>query len=237
MLFPAASIDLTTLLGASGDSSYQTYCRASYLALSPCLTSQEAANSILARWLQLTNSTAVWSGGKLKFVPYGDTTITGSTSIGNVTFNPNVAPIYNLADDNFIHEDGKDPLEVIRADPYSLYNWQRLQINWAGGRHEAMPVDVWDQNAIELYGLRMAPDITAAEITDQAVGQISAQLILQRGLYIRNTYKFKLSFLYCLLEPMDLVTVTDPAIGLINAAVRITEIEEDGNGLLAVTAE
>ena len=82
VLFPAASIDATTLLGASGDSSYQTYCRASYLALSPVLTNQEAANSILARWLQLTNTAAVWSGGKLKFIPYGDTTVTGSTSIG-----------------------------------------------------------------------------------------------------------------------------------------------------------
>jgi len=43
------------------------------------------------------------------------------------------------------------------------------------------PIDVWDQNAIELYGLRMAPDITANEICDPSVGQNSAQLILQRG--------------------------------------------------------
>jgi hypothetical protein len=93
------------------DSSYQTYCRASYLALSPCLTNQEAANSILARWLQLTNTAAVWSGGKLKFIPYGDTLATGPVSYGYVTFSPNVTPIYNLTDDDFIHEDGKDPLE------------------------------------------------------------------------------------------------------------------------------
>ncbi|MGC2221977.1 MAG: phage tail protein [Methylocella sp.] len=237
VLFPAASIDATTLLGASGDSSYQTYCRASYLALSPVLTNQEAANSILARWLQLTNTAAVWSGGKLKFIPYGDTTVTGPTSIGNVTFNPNVTPIYNLADDDFIHEDGKDPLEVVRSDPYASYNWQRLQINHFLNYYNATPVEVWDQNAIELYGLRMASDITASEITDPAVGQVAAQLILQRGLYIRNTYNFKLSFEYCLLEPMDLVTVTDAALGLTNVAIRITAIEEDDAGLPAVTAE
>jgi hypothetical protein len=103
--------------------------------------------------------------------------------------------------------------------------------------YDAVPIDAWDQNAIELYGLRRASDITASEICDVGVGQVSAQLILRRGLYIRNTYNFKLSFEYCLLEPMDLVTVTDPLLGLNNAPLRITAIEEDDAGVLAVTAE
>jgi hypothetical protein len=233
VLFPAASIDATTLLGASGGSSYQAYCKASYLAMSPVLSNQEAANSILARWLMLTNTAAVWSGGKLKFIPYGDTTVTH----GAVTFAPDVTPIYNLADDDFIHEDGKDPIEIIRSDPYSTFNWQRLQISQRSNFYDSTPIDAFDQNAIELYGLRRASDITATEICDPVVGGTAAYLILQRHLYIRNTYAFKLSFEYCLLEPMDLVTVTDTVLGLINAAVRITTIEEDDAGLLSVTAE
>jgi hypothetical protein len=242
VLFPAASIDATTLLGASGGSSYQAYCKASFLGLSPVLANQEAANSILARWLQLTNSAAVWSGGKLKFIPYGDTPVTGNLyPSGTYSFNPNVTPIYNLADDDFVHEDGKDPLEVVRSDPYASYNWQRLQIsqryNSTGTGYDSTPIDAFDQNAIELYGLRMASDITANEICDPFVGQKSAQLILQRGLYIRNHYNFKLSFEYCLLEPMDLVTVTDTALGLTNVAIRIVSIEEDDAGILSVTAE
>jgi len=36
---------------------------------------------------------------------------------------------------------------------------------------------------------------------------------------------------------MDLVTITDTLLGLTNVAVRITEIEEDDAGILAVTAE
>ncbi len=186
--------------------------------------------------MQLTNTAAVWSGGKLKIIPYGDTTITGKTSIGNVTFSPNVTPVYNLTDDDIIHEDGKDPIEVVRSDPYSVSNWQRLQINQRKHYYDTTPIEVFDQNAIELYGLRMASDITAAEICDSKVAQISAQLILQRGLYIRNMYNFKLSFEYCLLEPMDLVTITDSALGLTNTTIRITSIEED-DGLLSVTAE
>jgi Putative phage tail protein len=78
-----------------------------------------------------------------------NTSITGTGAyMGPTTFNPNVTPIYNLADDDFIHEDGKDPLEVVRSDPYASYNWQRLQINWAGGYYNAMPIDAWDQNAM-----------------------------------------------------------------------------------------
>lgn len=227
---------------ATVGSSYQAYCKASFLGLSPVLSNQEAANSILARWLQLTNSAAVWSGGKLKFIPYGDAPITGKLSpSGTYSFAPNITPIYNLADDDFIHEDGKDPLEVVRSDPYASYNWQRLQIsqryNAVGTSYDSMPIDVWDQNAIDLYGLRRASDITANEICDPYVGQVSAQLILQRGLYIRNHYSFKLSFEYCLLEPMDIVTVTDTALGLTNVAIRIVSIEEDDAGILSVTAE
>ncbi len=257
--FPSGSIDATTLFSpVSGlDSSYQGYCRAAYLALSPALTNQETANSILARWLQLTNTAAVWSGGQLKFIPYGDSVVgpTPNQYLRSVTFTPNVTPVYNLTDDDFVHEDGKDPVEVTRTDPYACHNWQRLQINeringwlpetipqpwviWSeSNSYVPVPIDVWDQNAIELYGLRMAPDITANEICDPSVGQNSAQLILQRGLYIRNHYKFKLSFEYCLLEPMDLVTITDTLLGFNNVAVRITEIEEDDSGMLAVTAE
>ena len=61
--------------------------------------------------------------------------------------------------------------------------------------------------------------------------------MLQRRLYVRNTYKFKLGIRYALLEPMDIVLLTDSALGLGGAAVRITQIEEDENGELTVAAE
>ena len=73
--FAAASINGTTLFGSGGDGSLQTYCKSMGIALSPVLDSQEPANSILTRWLQLLNCAAVWSGGELKFIPYGDTAI------------------------------------------------------------------------------------------------------------------------------------------------------------------
>jgi hypothetical protein len=262
--FPPASIDASTLFGSGGDASYQTYCFAAGLAISPALTDQEAANSILARWLRITNTAAVWSSGVLKFIPYGDSEITGnlisfsgpaysfyvaantnissahlnpSTLTGTRTFVPNLTPVYNLGDDDFIYDDGKDPVLVQRTDPYASYNMQILEISQRGNYYDATPIVAFDQNAIELYGLRIASTVTAHEICDENVAQTSAQLILQRGLYIRNHYTFKLSWEYCLLEPMDLVTLSDANLGLNNTVVRVTEVEEDDNGLLTVTAE
>ncbi len=231
--FPAASIDTTTLFASGNDASYQTYCRAAGLALSPALTDQETASSILTRWLQLTNTAAVWSGGLLRFVPYGDTPISNLS----FTFNPDVTPIYDLDDDDYIVEHNADPLQVSRSDPYKAYNVWRLEAADRSNAYNLTTVESRDQNAIELYGMRIAPTVTAHEICDTNVALISGQLMLQRAVYIRNTYKFRLSWDYCLLDPMDLVTVTDATLGLVKAPVRITEIEEDENGYLEVTAE
>lgn len=233
--FPSASIDATTLLtqGSGTDVAYQTYCRALGLALSPCLVDHEQGSSILARWLSLTNTAAVWSGGLLRFIPYGDTSIAGN----GVTYTPNVTPIYNLGDDDFKVENNEDPLQVSRSDPYAAYNVWRLEAADRSNAYNLTTIESRDQNAIELYGMRIAPTVTAHEICDYNVAAISGQLMLQRAVYIRNTYKFRLSWEYCLLDPMDLVTVSDTILGLANAPIRITEIEEDENGFLSVTAE
>jgi|GEM_PF-705386 len=240
--FPSASIDATTLFtqGGGNDASLQTWCRANGLSLSPALTSQEPAASILARWLQLINVAAVWSNGTLRFIPYGDQTVTGN----GITFVPGVTPIYNLTDDDFIVESGADPLEVSVSDLYQAYNVLRVECADRNNQYALTTVEARDQNAIEYLaaatgaaGVRLAPTVTAHEICDTNIALISAQLQLQRGLYIRNTYKFRLSWEYCLLDPMDLVTVTDTILGLNNTAVRITDIEEDDNGYLEVAAE
>ena len=69
------------------------------------------------------------------------------------------------------------------------------------------------------------------------VGPIVAQTILQRALYVRANFAFKLSWEYGLLDPMDIVTITDSNLGLVNYPVRILTIEEDDHGLLAIAAE
>ena len=71
--FNPASINSGSLF--TNPDSFQAYCRAMGYAFSPALTSQEQASSTLTRWLQIFSTAAVWSGGLLKFIPYGDTAI------------------------------------------------------------------------------------------------------------------------------------------------------------------
>ena len=236
--FPAASIDGVSLLGASGDASYQTYCQAAGLALSPALINQESTNSILARWLQLTNTAAVWSGGLLRFIPYGDSQIVGTLASGaTTTFVPNLSPLYDFTDDDFLYQEGEDPVTAARSDPYSASNLQTLEISQRSNYYDATPITAFDQSAIEQFGLRIASTLTAHEICDAKVGQTAAQLILQRNLYVRNLYSFKASWEFCLLEPMDLISLTDAGLGMSKAPVRIVDIEEDEEGILTITAE
>jgi len=322
--FDPASIDAGSLF--TNPDSFQAYCIAMGYAFSPALVSQEQASSILTRWLQIFSTAAVWSGGLLKFIPYGDTAIsagqvqTFSTELsipvpipvssgkslpalvtvapqnqfvsdGGVVyafsniplefvgavepsvsgqygmfpsgtyvfgpldqgkpvvitytagsaggFTPNLAPAYALSDADFIDEKGnKDPVQVERVDVFSLPTIQRVEVLSRGNQYSALPVEARDQSQIEIFGPRVGSTVQAHEICDEFImGPAIAQTILQRALYVRTKFTFKLSWEYCLLDPMDIVTITDANLGLSNYPVRIIEIEEDDKGLLAFTCE
>ena len=324
--FDAGSINYATLYGSGGDASLQTYCKAALISFSPALTDQETASSILTRWLQLLNCAAVWSGGQLKFIPYGDSNIAAGTNIATsvqlpivapaiqasgaapppqivvcpaslfvsdqgvtyansgvalaatetnpptaagtyclspngtylfsghdesavvqiaytyaipATYTPDLTPVYSLTDDDFvIAGDNKDPVQVSRVDPFSLPTIQRLEVSDRNNQYALLPVEARDQSQIEIYGPRVGSTITAHEICDIAiVAPTVAQLILQRQLYIRANFTFKLSWEYVLLEPMDIVEITDANLGLDAFPVRIVSVEEDEKGLLTIVGE
>jgi hypothetical protein len=154
-------------------------------------------------------------------------------------YTPNLTPVYALADADFVDEKGnKDPLQIERADIFSLPTIQRIECLSRSNQYSATPVEARDQSQIEVFGPRVGSVIEAHEICDELrIGPLVAQAILQRELYVRTKFTFKLSWEYCLLDPMDVVTITDANLGLANYPVRIVEIEEDDKGLLAIKAE
>ena len=158
-------------------------------------------------------------------------------SAGN--FTPNLTPAYALSDTDFVDEKGnKDPVQVERVDVFSLPTIQRVEVLSRGNQYSALPVEARDQSQIEIFGPRVGSTVQAHEICDEFVmGPAIAQTILQRALYVRTKFTFKLSWEYCLLDPMDIVTITDANLGLSNYPVRIIEIEEDDKGLLSFTCE
>jgi len=227
--FPAANLD-----SAGSIADFAAYCQAGQLAMSLLLDRQQPC----ARWLeeiaQVAVAAVVWSGSLLKIIPYGDQTL----SANGATWTPDLTWQYSLVDSDFLDfGGGSDPVLLVRSDPASATNWLSVEYMDSSNHYNPQLISVWDQGLIDQYGLRSEPSVQTHEFTNPTSAKISAQLQLQRKTYIRNTYKWKLGWRFSLLEPMDIVLLTDATLGLSGAAVRITQIDEDDNGELTVTGE
>jgi len=216
----------------TGAACYSNYCVANGIFISPALITQSQASDIITKICDITNSAPVWSQGSLNIIPYGDTAITGN----GVTFTPNTTVRYTFTDDDYLG-DKDDPIIITRSNPADAFN--QVQVSFPDRTNQYNPnvAQAQDQANIDLYGLRAMPIIQHDYITDAQVAKNVAQVKLQRVLYIRNQYSFKVGWKYVLLEPMDLVSLTDVALGLNGLVVRVTSIEEDDEETLSIIAE
>lgn len=212
---------------------YSNYCRAVGIFLSPAYTEQGEAQRNISELLEQTNSAAVFSQGRLKIVPYGD----GNYSGNGAAYVADNKAIYDLTDDDFIVSGAEDPVSVERKTNADAFNQVQVEYLDRDNDYNVAIAEVKDQANIEQYGLRPKEAVKMHGICDGKVAQKVAQQLLQRALYVRNEYEFKLGWKYCLLEPMDIVTLTDAGLGLDKTPVRITEIEEDEEGVLSIKAE
>jgi len=231
---------LTASYGALIPASYvgdmtavKNYCLANGIFISPAITGQQSASELIKSYLMAANAEAVWSEGLIKFVSRGDTTAVGN----GATFTPSTQPIYDLDDDDFLESGSSDPVQVMRPSVADAYNSIKLQWSNRSNSYNHETIEEKDDWSIGVYGLRALSPVTADFICTQAVAQAVANTMLKNSVYVRAQYKFTLGWQYCLLEPMDMVTITDVALGLNKAPVRILSIEENDNGDLAFTAE
>ena len=227
--FPAGNLDTA---GSLAD--FANYCQSAGLAMSLLLDRLQPC----ARWVEevceLTVAAPVWSGALLKIIPYGDQALAAY----GASWTPNLTWQYSLGDADFLDFGGEsDPVMLTRKDPATMTNWLSVEYQDAGNSYNPQILPVWDQGLIDQYGVRSEPPVQAHGFTNATSATLAAQLLLQRKAYIRNTYKFKLGFRYSLLEPMDIVLLTDATLGLAAAPVRIIQIDEDDNGELTVTAD
>jgi hypothetical protein len=207
----------------SGDSAWSDYCVSAGLLMSPVIIDQVTALELVARFAELTNTAPVWSSGKLKMIPFGDTAQTGNGR----TFTPNVTPIFDLNDDHIVG--GQDDLKVTRKAGADAYNHIRVKFNNSANQYNAEIAEAKDQTDIDASGIRSKDILEAPWITSYSVARQVAQLLLQRSLYVRCAYAFRLPANFVELEAMDLVTLTDPSQGLNLTAVRLTKVKEVGD--------
>jgi hypothetical protein len=242
--FPAGSIDTVSWFASSaafnpaiGDASWQAWTKANGIGFSVFLDSAEPCTGIMERLFQLSVTAPVWSGDRLKAIPYGDSQVTAN----GYTYTPPTAPVYALNGDDFVVTDANtDPLVMDRKDISSstdLPNCLRMTWKNAANVFNDETIEAKDQGQIQEYGLHVGPTVDAKEITYAATAQTVSTLLLNRGLYIRNTFRFTLPAAFWALDPMDLVSLTWAPLGLSAVTVRVTEIQSDDKGNLSVTAE
>lgn len=204
---------------------FSDFCIASNVFLSPVYDSQNECQEILSNIAEIANSTFVWSQGKLKVVPLGDAEL----SANGKTWKPDLTPIYDLTEDDFIADD--EPVVCSRTQQADVYNSVKLEYLNRANDYNLEVVEAQDLADIELHGLRPADTLKAHEICTDEVAQRTVQLALERMLAARNKYKFKLPLKFILLEPADIVTITYKKLGLERELVRIKSISEDDGQL------
>jgi hypothetical protein len=214
-------------------SSFSNYCVANNIFISPVYATKQAAKNMLLQLLTITNSGVVYSDGMLKVAPLGDV----AASANGINFTPNITPVYDLTDDDFIGNSSADPVTVTRTANADAFNHVQVQFCSRANNYNNDIAEAKDDANIALYGLRTMPPLQMPEICDVAAARAVAQIQLQRALYIRNTFSFTLGWRFALLEPLDLVTLTDSGLGLNKAPVRILSIEETGDGEFHIIAE
>src|SRR5471030_480012 len=219
---------------ALGDlSAFRSYCLANSLWVSPAYTQQQGAFDYIKNLLTIGFADCLYSGGQFKVVPYSDVAAAGSLA----TYTPTIAPVVDLGTDDFIDDGTNDAIRITQKSADESYNHVQVKFSDRANDYNDNIAESFDDADIDLNGLRTMDVTELPEIADAAVAQKVADYILHRSLYILNTYVFRLSWKFVRLEPMDVVTLTYPSMFLDQTPVLITDIEEDDEGLLTITAE
>lgn len=221
---------------------FSNYCKAVGLVVSPVLSDSTTANTFFDDLLRAVNSEMVWSNGLLTIVPRGDYTLTAH----GFTYTAPSSAQFNLTDSDLLPNQASnpgssagssstDPIVVTRRPQQDQKNYIRVEYLYRTGQYDPAIMEAKDDALIQAVGVQ-AQTYTSHFFCDPLPAGQSAYLQLIRE-QIRNSYAFTLDPMYILLDPMDIVSLTDSKLGLSNQWVRIMEITENNDGSLSVIAE
>lgn len=213
---------------------YRDYVFALSLFISPLYDDQAPTADRLAEIAAVTNSEFVIGtddnvNSVLRLIPYGDTTATANGH----TYTPPHTSLVDLGPADF-QPSGSDPMvRVRRKRPSDRINLVKREYLNRPQRYVPANVSAPDAAAIQQYGRKEDQSQATHMFTTAPPARLSAQLTLQRQ-QVANQYDFKLDARYDWLDPMDLVTITEPSLGLDRQPVLIIDIEEDERDLVLV---
>ena len=205
---------------------FRNYCHAADIYITLAMTDQKKAHDRINSLCELTNTIVFWSQSQIKFVPRCETALTAN----GVTYTPNTTPEYDLTDDDFLEQ--KDDGKLVtweRSDNSGTYNAVIVEFTNRANHYETESVEYQILTDINDRGLRQMPVVSYPEIHTKARAERVAQMIAMDSCFGRNMYQAKLGLAHSLLEPGDIVTLTDTTQGLDKLPVSVETITENGD--------
>jgi hypothetical protein len=242
-LFPLGDI-LDDQVGGTLDVA-RKQCQANGLWGSLAMTSQRKASDWLTDIGKAANVAFVWSGFKLKVIPWSEVSSVGNGAIYNAPTGP--GPIANLTIADFISGDASQPpITVERKAQVDSWPLQAITHPNRANDYDAVTSSQPEQSTVAIYGIRKDTPVQLDMVVREQVSQMLLGIFVRRLTQIRNTYKFKLNAKWSLLEPMDLITLPINALmpfpveaqaNVPTVPVRITSVQESDTFELDCEAE
>lgn len=210
-------------------------CRANGIWGSLLMDAQQPASNVLADLYTAMDAAPVWSGFALKSIPWSEVSNVGN---GAAYIAPTASgPVANLSTPDFIGSSSSPMIVTERRSQVDSPNLLQIQHPNRASDYNDVTESQPDAASISLFGVRKPQPVQLRCIQDTAIGRMILGIMVRRQTQIRNTYKFKLNAKWLLLEPMDLITLTDDETGMSLLPVRLTSITENENYELECEAE
>lgn len=208
-----------------------SFCIANNLFQSVAYDSQRRGLDVLQEIIDLANSEAVWSGPKLKIIPYGDQTATANGR----TYVPATTPIYKIELSDIASKPGEEPIKSSWVGLADNYNSIQFQYTRRDDNYNNDVLNDKDEASILMNGLLPMKTITGDNYREKEYAAVAMNMLLKRNCVALRNHTFKLKWWYFLLEPMDIITIPTrlgPA-----TPVRIVSVEEADDYSLSIVAE
>lgn len=210
----------------------KTQARANGLYGSLNLNSQSSCRELMTTLYSSLNSVPFYSGNLLKQAPKSEVSAVGNGAI--YTAPTASGPIASFSIDgavtgggvygDFIGDKDNSPITVERTAQLESLSIMQYQIPGRSSDYNPVNVSEPETGGLTLYGVRKAEPQVHNEIQDASIARKLLAIAVRNQQHVRDNYKGKIGPRALLIEPMDLVTMNDPAISLNVFPVRPTSL-------------